>query len=111
MKQVNEKPILPLAVEQTQSGQTLSAPQIELVRRLHCTAGHLQGIAGMVERGEPCEKLVYQMVAVEAALHQVNRLILNYHLSFCLAQQWQAGQAARERGCAELLALYRLLND
>lgn len=109
---MNEKPILPLAVEQTQSGQMLSStPQIELVRRLHCAAGHLQGIAGMVERGESCEKLIYQMVAVEAALHQVNRLILNYHFTVCLAQQWQAGQAAREQGYAELLALYRLLND
>lgn len=87
------------------------ALQADLVRRLHCAAGHLQGIAGMVEGGANCETLVHQTLAVQAALRQVNRLILKYHLEVCLTRRLQeAHPVIRERDCAEIVALYRLLN-
>lgn len=89
------------------------ALQVDLVRRLHCAAGHLQGIAGMVEGGANCESLVRQTLAVQAALRQVNRLILKYHFEVCLAhclQETGPNSEDREHCCAEVVALYHLLN-
>lgn len=86
--------------------------QADLVRRLHCATGHLQGITGMVERGIDCETLVHQTLAVQAALREVNRLILKHHLEVCLAQRWQeANPMIREQDCAEIVALYHLLRN
>jgi len=40
----------------------------EIVQRLRSTGGHLGGIIGMLEAGEPCEPILRQLGAVEADL-------------------------------------------
>ena len=42
--------------------------QSEIMRRLHCAAGHLNAVIEMVEEGEPCEQVLHQLVAVNAAI-------------------------------------------
>ncbi len=82
----------------------------DLVRRLRCVEGHVHGIAAMVERGEDCESIVRQALAVQAALRAIKRLIVKHHLAVCLREHWQTAEAAgREQGLAEVVALYSLM--
>jgi DNA-binding FrmR family transcriptional regulator len=81
-----------------------------LVRRLRCAEGHVRGIAAMVERGEDCENIVRQTLAVQGALREINRLLVNRHLTLCLREHWHADQAAeREQRLAEVVALYHVI--
>jgi len=40
----------------------------EIVRRLRCAAGHLNAVIEMAESGQPCEQVLHQINAVQAAL-------------------------------------------
>ncbi len=88
-----------------------SAFQANLVQRLRSAEGHLHGVAGMVERGDDCECVLRQIMAVQAALRQVNQLMLRHHLAECLGQELPAAvsdPAASERWVAEVISLYEL---
>jgi hypothetical protein NreA len=42
--------------------------QAETIRRLQSAQGHLTAVIGMLEAGEPCEQVLHQLHAVQAAL-------------------------------------------
>ena len=42
--------------------------QTEILRRLRCAAGHLDAVITMTETGQPCEQVLHQLNAVQAAL-------------------------------------------
>lgn len=46
-----------------------SDQQSEILRRLHCAAGHLNAVIEMTEAQQPCEQVLHQLHAVQAALH------------------------------------------
>ena len=82
----------------------------DVARRLRCSAGHLRGIAEMIEGGADCEGIVRQTLAVQAALREVNRMILKHHLDVCVRERLnELDAAAREKYISELVALYQLL--
>ena len=82
----------------------------DLVRRLRCAEGHLHGIAAMVERGDECERLIRQLLAVQGALREINRLLLKHHLEVCLHEQLQGPDIAiREKCLDEVVSLYVLI--
>ena len=84
--------------------------QADILRRLRCAEGHLRGIAAMVEGGTDCESLARQTLAVQAALGEVNRLILKHHLETCLREHLRdADVSARRRCLSEIVSLYQLL--
>ena len=79
----------------------------DITRRLHCAEGHLHSITAMVERGDDCESLVRQLLAVQGALREVNRLLLKHHLDVCVREQLQGSDiATREKCLAEVVSLY-----
>jgi DNA-binding FrmR family transcriptional regulator len=43
-------------------------PDPDIVRRLRSAAGHLNAVIKMAETGEPCEQILHQLNAVQAAL-------------------------------------------
>ena len=84
--------------------------QAEIVRRLRSARGHLGAIICMLEAGEPCEPVLHQLGAVQAALHAAGARLL--------ACQLRHSQGViRDSPCAEdlvaeiarLLVLYQLL--
>ena len=82
----------------------------DITRRLHCAEGHLHSITAMVERGDDCESLVRQLLAVQGALREVNRLVLNHHLAVCVREQLQGSDTLfREKYLSEIVTLYQLL--
>ena len=84
--------------------------QAEIVQRLRSAGGHLGGIIGMLEAGEPCEPILHQLVAVQAALHATGGRLLACQLR-------QSQEVIRLSPCAEdrvaeitrLIILYHLL--
>jgi len=82
----------------------------DLKRRLGCAEGHLRGIAAMVEGGADCESLVHQTHAVQAALAQINRLILKHHLDTCVREALNGANGSASEAClAEVVSLFQLL--
>ena len=60
-------------------------PQSEIIRRLHCAAGHLNAVIEMAEAGQPCEQVIHQLAAVEAAIHAAGTKVI-----ICEAQTSQS---------------------
>jgi DNA-binding FrmR family transcriptional regulator len=88
--------------------ETLSF-KTDLTHRLQCAEGHLGGIAAMVARGADCDSLIHQIMAVQGALREVNRLLLKHHLEVCLRERLQGSDiAAREQCLGEVVSLYNM---
>ena len=79
-----------------------------LVKRLHRIEGQVRGIEGMVEADRYCIDILTQISAVTTALDSVALLILDDHVSHCVAGALASGdQAEVETKTAELLAAVR----
>ena len=57
-----------------------------IVKRLKRAEGHLRSVIAMIEEGRPCLDLAMQMQAVEKAIAQAKRTLIEDHLDHCLAQ-------------------------
>ena len=79
-----------------------------LAKRLHRIEGQVRGIEGMVEADRYCIDILTQISAVTTALESVAVLILDDHVSHCVAEALASGdQAEVETKTAELLAAVR----
>jgi DNA-binding FrmR family transcriptional regulator len=56
----------------------------EIVKRLKRADGHLRGIVEMIEAGRPCVDVAQQLHAVEKAIAQARRVLIQDHLDHCL---------------------------
>ncbi len=89
---------------------TRLAPQTELLQRLRSAAGHLNAVVEMVEAGEPCEDVLHQLQAVEAALRQASRHLLCSQIErseALLVRDTEPAQRAAE--LKRLVTLYSIL--
>ncbi len=57
---------------------------IAIVKRLKRADGHLRGIVEMIEAGRPCLDIAQQLHAVEKAIAQAKRTLIQDHLDHCL---------------------------
>lgn len=81
----------------------------KLILRLRSAEGHLRAIIGMIEAGQPCEDVLHQLTAVEAALRAARLAVLKRRLQTSAAVI--RSDPCPEARCAELeqlLALYQL---
>jgi CsoR family transcriptional regulator, copper-sensing transcriptional repressor len=53
-------------------------------QRLASAAGHINGIARMVDEDQYCIEVIKQIQAVQAALSKVSTIILDNHLHTCV---------------------------
>ncbi len=56
----------------------------EIVKRLKRANGHLKSVIEMIEAGRPCLDLAQQLHAVEKAIGQAKRTLIQDHLDHCL---------------------------
>lgn len=56
----------------------------EIVKRLKRADGHLRGIIEMIEAGRPCLDIAQQLHAVEKAISQAKKTLIQDHLDHCL---------------------------
>ena len=58
--------------------------QSDIIRRLRCAVAHLNAVIEMTETGQPCEEVLHQLKAVQAALRVTGRKLV-----ICKAQSIQ----------------------
>ncbi|WP_280550380.1 MULTISPECIES: metal-sensing transcriptional repressor [unclassified Halomonas] len=56
----------------------------DVVKRLKRVDGHLRRVIAMMEEGRPCVDLAQQLHAVEKAVCQAKRTLIQDHLDHCL---------------------------
>jgi len=55
-----------------------------IVKRLRRAGGHLDGIVEMIEQQRPCLDIAQQLQAVEKAIQQAKKTLIQDHLDHCL---------------------------
>jgi hypothetical protein NreA len=58
----------------------------DIVKRLRRAEGHLKSVIEMIETGRPCLDLAQQLHAVEKAIGQAKRTLIQDHLDHCLEE-------------------------
>ncbi|MBD2138670.1 metal-sensitive transcriptional regulator [Anabaena sp. FACHB-1237] len=67
-----------------------------IVNRLSRIEGHVRGIKSMVQQNTPCPDVLLQIAAVRGALDKVARIVLDEHLTECIARAAQEGNIDTE---------------
>ncbi len=67
-----------------------------IINRLARIEGHIRGIKTMVQEDRPCPDVLIQVAAVRGGLDRVARIILDEHLSECIARAVKEGNAEAE---------------
>lgn len=67
----------------------------QIVKRLKRADGHLRGVIEMIEAGRSCLDIAQQLHAVEKAIAQAKKTLIQDHLDHCLEEV--AGPLTRER--------------
>ncbi|MEM6446863.1 MAG: metal-sensing transcriptional repressor [Cyanobacteria bacterium J06642_2] len=65
--------------------------QRKLINRLARIEGHVRGIRSMIEQQQPCPDVLLQVAAVRGALDRVARLVLDDHITDCIAHAAESG--------------------
>ncbi len=60
---------------------------LEVVDRLKKISGHVNGVAKMVELDKPCDEILLQLSAVQAAVVKVGQIILDDHIEECFVDR------------------------
>ncbi|EPE4129417.1 MULTISPECIES: metal-sensing transcriptional repressor [Pseudomonas] len=55
-----------------------------IIKRLRRAGGHLNSIVEMIEQGRPCLDVAQQLQAVEKAIQQAKKTLIQDHLDHCL---------------------------
>lgn len=67
-----------------------------VINRLSRIEGHIRGIKVMVQESRACPDVLVQLAAVRGAIDRVSRIILDEHLTSCIARAAQEGNIEDE---------------
>jgi DNA-binding FrmR family transcriptional regulator len=68
----------------------------DIVKRLRRAEGHLRSTIAMIEEGRPCVDLAQQLHAVESAVANAKRELIQDHIEHCLGEGvGKAGMASK----------------
>lgn len=85
--------------------------KVALINRLKSIAGHVSGIATMVEQDRYCVDLIKQIQAAQAALAKANQIILDNHLHTCVTTAIRGDDPdERERVLSEISDVFSISN-
>jgi len=66
------------------SKQDIHGSHPDIVKRLKRADGHIKSIIEMIEEGRPCLDVAQQLHAVEKAISQAKKTLIQDHLDHCL---------------------------
>ena len=61
------------------------------INRLAKAIGHLQHVKSLIENDEDCSQVLMQLAAVESALHNLGKEIINEHMTHCITHAIENG--------------------
>ncbi|SFU68292.1 metal-sensing transcriptional repressor [Halomonas korlensis] len=81
----------------------------EIIKRLNRAGGHLQSVTRMIEEGRPCLDIAQQLHAVERAIQQAKRTLVQDHIDHCLDEAIGDSTQAQQAHIEEFKAIVRYL--
>ena len=87
----------------------IHATHPEIVNRLKRAEGHLRSIVGMIEEGRSCLDIAQQMHAVEKAVSQAKKTLIQDHLDHCLENTVDGLSRDQRRSIDEFKAITKYL--
>ena len=66
----------------------------DVIKRLKRANGHLASVIKMIEEGRPCVELAQQLFAVESAITNAKRELIQDHIEHCLGEDIHEGHDA-----------------
>tara|TARA_R100000935_G_scaffold16322_4_gene32523 strand:- start:1286 stop:1564 length:279 start_codon:yes stop_codon:yes gene_type:complete len=88
---------------------TTHATHSDIVKRLKRANGHLLSVIGMIEAGRPCTDLAQQLHAVEKAIAEAKRTLIQDHIDHCLDAAMTANDPDGPSAVAEFKAIVKYL--
>lgn len=79
--------------------------QERILHRLKITQGHLKKVIKMVEGDEYCIDVLHQSQAVQKALRETDRVVLENHLKTCASDA--IGKGKKEEAIAEIMQVFK----
>ncbi|TBU90070.1 metal resistance protein [Stutzerimonas kirkiae] len=80
-----------------------------IVKRLKRADGHLRSVIEMIEGGRPCLELAQQLHAVEKAIAQAKKTLIQDHLDHCLEQAVDGLDERQQRAVDDFKAITKYL--
>lgn len=74
--------------------------------RLKIVMGQLNGLVKMIEDEKYCLDIITQSLAVQNALKEIEKIILEGHIHSCVVDQMKSGE--EDKAIAELIKIYSL---
>ena len=65
-----------------------------ILHRLKIAKGHLAKVIALIEEDAYCPEVIHQSQAVQSALSEVDKIVLENHLKTCVADQIRQGKTA-----------------
>jgi DNA-binding FrmR family transcriptional regulator len=81
----------------------------DIIKRLNRARGHLQSVTQMIEDGRPCLDIAQQLQAVEKAIQQAKRTLVQDHIDHCLEEAMGPQTQAQHAHIEEFKAIARYL--
>ena len=81
----------------------------DIIKRLKRAHGHLTSVISMIEEGRPCVDLAQQLHAVESAISNAKRELVQDHMEHCLGDGVETGSLTTKAALAEFKALAKYL--
>lgn len=81
----------------------------DIVKRLRRVEGHLRSIVTMIEEGRPCVDLAQQLHAVESAVANAKRELIQDHIDHCLEDAVGQGGKQAKAAMAAVKAVTKYL--
>ncbi|WP_022961454.1 metal-sensing transcriptional repressor [Halopseudomonas pelagia] len=66
------------------TGDHMHESHPDIIKRLKRAQGHLASVINMIDSGRPCLELAQQLHAVEKAIQQAKRVLVQDHIEHCL---------------------------
>lgn len=80
-----------------------------IVKRLRRAGGHLSSVVQMIEEGRPCLDIAQQLQAVEKAIAQAKKTLIQDHLDHCLDHMVDAKGRTHGQSLEEFKLITRYL--
>jgi uncharacterized protein len=81
----------------------------DIAKRLKRAEGHLRSVIDMIGAGRPCLDLAQQLHAVEKAIGQAKKTLIQDHLDHCLDAAVDAPSRERRQSVSEFKSIARYL--
>jgi DNA-binding FrmR family transcriptional regulator len=81
----------------------------DVIARLKRAHGHLASVIQMIEAGRPCADLAQQLHAVEKAISNAKRELIQDHIDHCLEDATAQGGREAKAALAEFKTLTKYL--